>query len=44
MTGTIVGVIVGVGLLSIISGVVIFIIRKRRKRYTDDEGIDVKSS
>jgi serine/threonine protein kinase len=45
MTGTIVGVIVGVGLLSIISGVVIFIIRKRRKRYTDDEEIlsmDVK--
>ncbi|EFH70822.1 predicted protein [Arabidopsis lyrata subsp. lyrata] len=45
MTGTIVGVIVGVGLLSIFAGVVIFIIRKRRKRYTDDEEIlsmDVK--
>ncbi|KAL1221494.1 putative LRR receptor-like serine/threonine-protein kinase [Cardamine amara subsp. amara] len=36
-TGTIVGVIVGVGLLTIFVGVVIFIIRKRRKRYTDDE-------
>ncbi|XP_019094737.1 PREDICTED: probable LRR receptor-like serine/threonine-protein kinase At1g56130 [Camelina sativa] len=44
-TGTIVGVIVGVGLLSIFAGVVIFIIRKRRKPYTDDEEIlsmDVK--
>ncbi|KAF3513722.1 hypothetical protein F2Q69_00010189 [Brassica cretica] len=44
-TGTIVGVIVGLGLLSIIAGVVIIIIRKRRKRYTDDEEIlnmDVK--
>ncbi|ESQ29848.1 hypothetical protein EUTSA_v10011215mg [Eutrema salsugineum] len=45
-TGTIVGVIVGVvGLLSISACVVIFIIRKRRKRYTDDEEIlsmDVK--
>ncbi|KAF2560743.1 hypothetical protein F2Q70_00015579, partial [Brassica cretica] len=36
-TGTIVGVIVGLGLLSIFTGVVIFIIRKSRKRYTDDE-------
>nr|XP_018450332.1 PREDICTED: probable LRR receptor-like serine/threonine-protein kinase At1g56140 isoform X2 [Raphanus sativus] len=45
MTGTIVGVIVGVVLLSILAGVVIFIIRKRRKRYTDDEellNMDVK--
>ncbi|CAD5315696.1 unnamed protein product [Arabidopsis thaliana] len=44
-TGTIVGVIVGVGLLSILAGVVMFTIRKRRKRYTDDEellGMDVK--
>ncbi|KAF2611228.1 hypothetical protein F2Q70_00013938 [Brassica cretica] len=44
-TGTIVGVIVGVGLLSILAGVAIFIIRKRRKRYTDDEellSMDVK--
>ncbi|XP_010501246.1 PREDICTED: probable LRR receptor-like serine/threonine-protein kinase At1g56140 isoform X2 [Camelina sativa] len=44
-TGIIVGVIVGVGLLSIFAGVAIFIIRKRRKRYTDDEEIlsmDVK--
>ncbi|RID49195.1 hypothetical protein BRARA_H00010 [Brassica rapa] len=44
-TGTILGVIVGLGLLSIIAGVVILIIRKRRKRYTDDEEIlnmDVK--
>ncbi|KFK41450.1 hypothetical protein AALP_AA2G132100 [Arabis alpina] len=44
-TGTIVGVIVGVGLLSIFAGFVIFIIRKRRKRYTDDEellGMEIK--
>ncbi|CDY12693.1 BnaA02g13610D [Brassica napus] len=44
-TGTIVGVIVGLGLLSIFTGVVIFIIRKSRKRYTDDEellNMDVK--
>ncbi|CAH8352221.1 unnamed protein product [Eruca vesicaria subsp. sativa] len=44
-TGTIVGVIVGLGLLSIFAGVVILIIRKRRNRYTDDEEIlnmDVK--
>ncbi|CAA7058028.1 unnamed protein product [Microthlaspi erraticum] len=44
-TGTIVGVIVGLGLLSIFAGVVIFIIRKRIKRYTDDEellGMEVK--
>ncbi|CAN7122799.1 unnamed protein product [Brassica rapa subsp. narinosa] len=43
--GTIVGVIVGLGLLSIFTGVVIFIIRKSRKRYTDDEellNMDVK--
>ncbi|WZZ33108.1 hypothetical protein YC2023_016509 [Brassica napus] len=31
------GVIVGVGLFSFLAGVVIFIIRKRRKPYTDDE-------
>ena len=37
-TGIIVGVIVGLGLLSILTGVGIFIIRKRRKPYTDDEG------
>ncbi|CAN6803329.1 unnamed protein product [Brassica oleracea var. botrytis] len=36
-TGIIVGVIVGLGLLSILVGVVVFIIRKRRKPYTDDE-------
>ncbi|KFK35534.1 hypothetical protein AALP_AA4G003100 [Arabis alpina] len=45
MTGTIVGVVVGIGLLIIFAVVVIFIIRKRRKRYTDDEEIlsmDVK--
>uniref|UniRef100_A0A0D3EFI4 Rab-GAP TBC domain-containing protein n=1 Tax=Brassica oleracea var. oleracea TaxID=109376 RepID=A0A0D3EFI4_BRAOL len=36
-TGIIVGVIVGLGLLSILTGVGIFIIRKRRKPYTDDE-------
>ncbi|CAH8255758.1 unnamed protein product [Arabidopsis lyrata] len=44
-TGTIVGVIVGVGLLTILAGVVMFIIRKRRNRYTDDEellSMDVK--
>ncbi|XP_033128670.1 probable LRR receptor-like serine/threonine-protein kinase At1g56140 [Brassica rapa] len=35
-TGTIVGVIVGLGLVSIIAGVAIFMIRKRNKRYTDD--------
>ncbi|KAG7595352.1 Protein kinase domain [Arabidopsis thaliana x Arabidopsis arenosa] len=39
MTGTIVGVIVAVGLLSILAGVVIFIILKSRKPYTDDEEI-----
>ncbi|XP_020867918.1 probable LRR receptor-like serine/threonine-protein kinase At1g56130 [Arabidopsis lyrata subsp. lyrata] len=38
-TGTIVGVIVGIGLLSIFAGVVILVIRKRRKPYTDDEEI-----
>ena len=37
-TGTIVGVIVGLGLVSIIAGVAIFMIRKRNKRYTDDAG------
>ncbi|CAN6846625.1 unnamed protein product [Brassica oleracea] len=37
-TGTVVGAIVGLGLLSIFAGVVIFIIRKSRKRYTDDAG------
>ena len=37
-TRTLVGAIVGLGLLSIIAGVVIFMIRKRNKRYTDDEG------
>ncbi|CAN6889508.1 unnamed protein product [Brassica oleracea var. botrytis] len=31
------GIIVGLGLLSILTGVCIFIIRKRRKPYTDDE-------
>ncbi|WZZ59755.1 hypothetical protein YC2023_059862 [Brassica napus] len=31
------GIIVGLGLLSILTGVGIFIIRKRRKPYTDDE-------
>uniref|UniRef100_M4CUL3 non-specific serine/threonine protein kinase n=1 Tax=Brassica campestris TaxID=3711 RepID=M4CUL3_BRACM len=36
-TGIIVGVIVGLGLLSILAGLGIFIIRKRRKPYTDDE-------
>ncbi|KAL1221489.1 putative LRR receptor-like serine/threonine-protein kinase [Cardamine amara subsp. amara] len=44
-TGTIVGVVVGIGLLIICAGVVILIIRKRRKRYTEDEellGMDVK--
>uniref|UniRef100_A0A1J3I779 non-specific serine/threonine protein kinase n=2 Tax=Noccaea caerulescens TaxID=107243 RepID=A0A1J3I779_NOCCA len=44
-TGTVVGVIVGLGLLSIFAGVLIFIIRKRRKRYTNDEellSMDVK--
>ncbi|EOA40634.1 hypothetical protein CARUB_v100108951mg, partial [Capsella rubella] len=45
-TGTIVGAILGLGLLSILFvGVVIFIIRKSRKRYTDDEellSMDVK--
>ncbi|KAL1221492.1 putative LRR receptor-like serine/threonine-protein kinase [Cardamine amara subsp. amara] len=44
-TGTIVGVVISLGLLSIIVAVVIFIIRKRRKRYTDDEellGMEVK--
>ena len=37
-TGIIVGVIVGLGLLSILAGVGIFIIRKRRNPYTDDDG------
>ncbi|XP_023645934.1 probable LRR receptor-like serine/threonine-protein kinase At1g56140 isoform X2 [Capsella rubella] len=45
-TGTIVGAILGIGLLSIFfAGVVIFIILKSRKRYTDDEellSMDVK--
>ncbi|CAH2066548.1 unnamed protein product [Thlaspi arvense] len=44
-TGVIVGVIVGIGLLSIFVGVAIFIIRKRRKPYTDDEellGMEIK--
>ncbi|CAN6846893.1 unnamed protein product [Brassica oleracea] len=44
-TGTVVGAIVGLGLLSIFAGVVIFIIRKSRKRYTDDAellSMDVK--
>ncbi|CAH2065726.1 unnamed protein product [Thlaspi arvense] len=44
-TGTIVGAIVGLGLLSIFVGVVIFIIRKSNKRYSDDEellSMDVK--
>ncbi|KAG2301935.1 hypothetical protein Bca52824_030586 [Brassica carinata] len=44
-TGTVVGAIVGLGLLSIFAGVVIFIIRKSRKHYTDDEellSMDVK--
>ncbi|XP_010480178.1 PREDICTED: probable LRR receptor-like serine/threonine-protein kinase At1g56130 isoform X2 [Camelina sativa] len=44
-TGTIVGIIVGIGFLSIFAGVVMFIIRKRRKWYTDDEellSMDVK--
>ncbi|KAL0877757.1 hypothetical protein Bca101_027463 [Brassica carinata] len=36
-TGIIVGLIVGLGLLSLLAGVVIFIMRKRRKPYTDDE-------
>ncbi|CAN7030215.1 unnamed protein product [Brassica rapa subsp. trilocularis] len=36
-TGIIVGVIVGLGLLSILAGVGIFIIRKRRNPYTDDD-------
>ncbi|CAH8355764.1 unnamed protein product [Eruca vesicaria subsp. sativa] len=36
-TGTVVGAIVGLGLISIISGVVIISIRKSRKRYTNDE-------
>ncbi|KAL0793179.1 hypothetical protein Bca101_064556 [Brassica carinata] len=42
---TVVGASVGLGLLSIIAGVVIFIIRKRRKHYTDDAellSMDVK--
>ncbi|XP_019096692.1 PREDICTED: probable LRR receptor-like serine/threonine-protein kinase At1g56140, partial [Camelina sativa] len=45
-TGAVVGAILGVGLFIIfLVGVVIFIIRKRRKRYTDDEellSMDVK--
>ncbi|CAA7014355.1 unnamed protein product [Microthlaspi erraticum] len=44
-TGVIVGVIVGVGLLSIFAVVAIFIIRKRRNPYTDDEellGMEIK--
>ncbi|CAF1777589.1 unnamed protein product, partial [Brassica napus] len=43
-TGIIVGVIVGLGLLSILTGVGIFIIRKRRKPYTDDEGTNSNGS
>ncbi|KAJ0234720.1 Serine-threonine/tyrosine-protein kinase [Hirschfeldia incana] len=44
-TGTVVGASLGLGLLSIIAGVVIFIIRKSRKRCTDDAellSMDVK--
>ncbi|KAL0693089.1 hypothetical protein Bca4012_060269 [Brassica carinata] len=44
-TGTVVGAIVGLGLLSIFAGLVIIIIRKSRKVYTDDEellNMDVK--
>ncbi|KAF8046438.1 hypothetical protein N665_3695s0001 [Sinapis alba] len=36
-TNIVVGAIVGLGLLGIFAGVGIFIIRKSRKRYTDDE-------
>ncbi|CAH8348444.1 unnamed protein product [Eruca vesicaria subsp. sativa] len=44
-TGTVAGVIVGLGLLSLFAGAVFFIIRKTSKRYTDDEellNMDVK--
>lgn len=44
-TGTVTGVIVGLGLLGLFAGAVIFIIRKRSKGYTDDEellNMDVK--
>ena len=37
-TGLVVGAIVGLGLLGIFAGAGMFIIRKSRKRYTDDEG------
>ena len=39
-TGTVAGVIVGLGLLGLFAGAVIFIIRKSSKAYTDDEGSD----
>ena len=39
-TGTVSGVIVGLGLLGLFAGAVIFIIRKSSKGYTDDEGSD----
>ncbi|XP_013615971.1 PREDICTED: probable LRR receptor-like serine/threonine-protein kinase At1g56140 isoform X1 [Brassica oleracea var. oleracea] len=44
-TGLVVGAIVGLGLLGIFAGAGMFIIRKSRKRYTDDEellSMDVK--
>ncbi|CAN6866499.1 unnamed protein product [Brassica oleracea] len=44
-TGTVTGVIVGLGLLGLFAGAVIFIIRKSSKGYTDDEellNMDVK--
>ncbi|KAH0898879.1 hypothetical protein HID58_048447, partial [Brassica napus] len=44
-TGIVVGAIVGLGLLGIFAGAGMFIIRKSRKRYTDDEellSMDVK--
>ncbi|CAN6971728.1 unnamed protein product, partial [Brassica rapa subsp. trilocularis] len=44
-TGTVAGVIVGLGLLGLFAGAVIFIIRKSSKAYTDDEellNMDVK--
>ncbi|XP_010557111.1 PREDICTED: probable LRR receptor-like serine/threonine-protein kinase At1g56140 isoform X2 [Tarenaya hassleriana] len=44
-TGTIVGVVVGLGVAIILVIALIFIIRRRRKRYTDDEellGMDIK--
>ena len=37
-TGIVVGAIVGLGLLGIFAGAGMLIIRKSRKRYTDDEG------